>query len=121
MLEISAQNINALISVLKDKLDLYTTDQLLIFLAQSVSAFNGVPPFTNFTFQDTDFINNFKNLILKGAEISGLAAEELIERGREFPIIDLGFQPPDVSEILNTQLSQDFMDWEEEVKRIKTV
>lgn len=120
MVEITAQNINALLSVLKNKLDLFTTGQLVLFLSQSLSAFNQIPPFTNFTFEDTEFINTFGDLILKGAEISGLAAKELIEKGRDFFVVDLGFQPPDVSEILSTQFSQDFFNWEEEVKRTKS-
>ena len=121
MLDISAQNINALISALKsEKLTLFTTYQLMLFLTSSFSIFNQIPPFTNFTFEDTEFVNEFRDLILKGAEISGLAAEELIERGKDFPILDLGFQPPSISDILNTQYSAEFADWQEEVKRTKT-
>jgi len=119
MLEISAQNINRLISALKSELTLFTTDQLMLFLASSLSTFNQIPPFTNFTFEDTEFINEFRDLILKGAEISGLAAQELIEKGKDFPVVDLGFQPPSVSDILNTQHSADLINWEAEVKRIK--
>lgn len=120
MLEISAQNINTLISALKSEtLTLFTTYQLMLFLTSSLATFNQTPPFTNFTFEDTEFINEFVDLILKGAEIFGLAAEELIERGREFPILDLGFQPPSISDILNTQHSVKFTDWQEEIKHIK--
>lgn len=119
MLEISAQNINRLISALKSELTLFTTYQLMLFLTSSLSIFNQIPPFTNFIFEDTGFINEFGGLILKGAETFGLAAEELIERGKEFPILDLGFQPPSVSDILNTQYSAEFTDWQEEVKHIK--
>jgi hypothetical protein len=121
MLEISAQNINRLISALKsEKLTLFTTYQLMLFLTFSLSTFNQIPPFTNFTFEDTEFINEFMDLILKGAEISGLAAEELIEKGKEFPTMDLGFKPPSISDILNTRFSAEFTDWQEEVKRTKT-
>ena len=120
MIEISAQNINCLISALKsEKLTLFTIDQLMLFLTSSLSTFNQIPPFTNFTFEDTEFINKFRELILKGAAISGLAAQELIERGKDFPILDLGFQPPSISDILNTQYSAEFADWQEEVKHTK--
>jgi hypothetical protein len=57
MLEISAQNINRLISVLSEKLTLFTTYQLMLFLTSSLGTFNQIPPFTNFTFEDTEFIN----------------------------------------------------------------
>lgn len=121
MLDISAQNINTFISDLKsEKLTLFTTYQLMLFLTFSLSIFNQIPPFTNFTFEDTEFINEFRELILKGAEISGLAAQELIEKGKDFPVVDLGFQPPSVSDILNTQHSAEFADWQEEVKHTKT-
>ena len=59
MLEISAQNINRLISALSEKLTLFTTYQLMLFLTSSVCTFNQILPFTNFTFEDTEFINEF--------------------------------------------------------------
>jgi hypothetical protein len=45
MLKISSQNINALISALKsEKLTLFTTYQLMLFLTSSLSIFNQIPP-----------------------------------------------------------------------------
>lgn len=48
MLEISAQNINRLISALKsEKLTLFTTYQLMLFLTSYLSIFNQTTPFTD--------------------------------------------------------------------------
>lgn len=100
---------------------LFTTYQLMLFLNYALSEFNQTPPFTNFTFEDTEFINTFGDLIVKGAEISALAAEELIERGKEFTTIDLGFQPPSISDVLDTKYGTDFTNWGTEIKSLKAL
>lgn len=135
-------NINKLIAMLKARLnssgkalirddlgneqlvdcDIYTVQQLMLFLISSLSIFNSMPHFTGFTFEDTDFLKTFGELIVRGAAVSALAAKALIERGREFQITDngVGFQPPGVSDMLNTQYSTEYTNWETDIKLVKS-
>lgn len=85
--------------------DIYSTDMLVQFLFLSLSEFNQTPYFTAFTFEDADFLTTFADVIVEGAVIQALAAQALIERGREFKIEDHGIMmdPPNMSEMLNTQ------------------
>ncbi len=85
--------------------DIYSVDMLAQFLFLSLSEFNQTPYFTNFTFEDADFLTIFADVIVEGAVIQALASQALIERGREFKIEDHGvmMDPPQLSEILNTQ------------------
>lgn len=73
----------------------------------SLSDFNQVPHFTFFTLEDTKVIHTFTEVLVEGAVLSALASKALIERGREFQIVDGGvkFDPPTVSELMNTQYS----------------
>ena len=50
----------------------------------------------------------FAAIIIQGAVLLALAAQALIERGREFSITDNGitFQPPAVAEMLNAQFTK---------------
>jgi len=101
--------------------DIYSTDQLVTFLADSLTLFNEIPHFTNFTFDDTDIIRQFLNIIVQGATLLALSSQALIERGREFQITDNGvnFNPPTVSELLNTQFSTELTNHMEKLKMIK--
>jgi hypothetical protein len=85
--------------------DIYSIDQLVGFLVLSLSDFNQTPSFTYFTFDDTRCIEFFTEVLVSGATLYALASQALIERGREFQITDNGltFDPPKVSEMLNTQ------------------
>lgn len=85
--------------------DIYSTDQLVSFLVLSLSDFNQTPAFTYFTFDDTNCIEFFTEVLIAGATLYALASQALIERGREFKINDNGvyFDPPNISEMLNTQ------------------
>jgi hypothetical protein len=84
---------------------IYTTDQLVGFLSLSLSHFNQTPPFTYFTFDDTKCIEFFQEALVSGATIYALASQALIEKGREFKMTNNGiaFDPPNMSEMLNTQ------------------
>lgn len=101
--------------------DIYTVDQLVTFIAQALGMFNETPTFTSFTFDDTPIIEEFHNILVQGALYLALAAQALIERGREFQITDngIGFTPPTISELLNTQYSSELKSWEDRVKFIK--
>ena len=108
-------------NIVYEDCDIYTVDQLATFVANSLTAFNEIPHFTFFTFEDTEIINNFFEILVQHAVIYALASKALIERGAEFNIQDNGvsFQPPTISELLNTQWSSELQNWFEKVKLIK--
>lgn len=101
--------------------DVYTTDELVAFIARSLSNFNEYPHFTFFTFDDTPIIEQFHDVLAQGAVIFAMGAQALIERGREFQLSDNGvsFTPPTISELLNTQMQSEVTVYNEKVKTIK--
>ena len=101
--------------------DVYTVDELVAFLCQALSMFNEIPHFTLFTWEDTPIIEQFHDILVQGGLYLALAAQSLIERGREFAINDngVGFTPPTVSELLNTQYQKELDNWYDKAKLIK--
>lgn len=101
--------------------DIFDTDQLVTFIAMALSMFNQVPHFTFFTFEDTAIIEQFYYILVQGATLIALSSQALIERGREFAITDngIGFTPPTISEMLNTQWQAEMTNWYDQVKMIK--
>lgn len=101
--------------------DIYSTEILESFLTLSISEFNQVPYFTFFTLDDDDFVNLFSEVLVEGATIYALASQALIERGREFAIVDngLNFNPPTISNMLNTQYQAAMVHHWEKLKTIK--
>jgi hypothetical protein len=86
---------------------IYEKDVLEGFLDLAVSEFNSVPDFTDFTLENSRFVDCFAEVIVEGAALYALSSKALIERGREFQLVDNGLQmqPPAVAEMLNTQFS----------------
>lgn len=101
--------------------DIFSIDMLTTFAAMSLSKFNSTPYFTYFTFEDAEFFAQFSEVIAEGAVLFALASQALIERGREFQLTDNGinFNPPTVSEMLNTQYNQTLTHYWEQLKYIK--
>lgn len=101
--------------------DIFTYDVLVTFLAMALSDFNQTPYFTNFTFEDTNIIDQFMDILVKGATLYALSSQALLERGREFQISDNGIQftPPTVSDMLNTQYSTLLSNYYDQLKYIK--
>lgn len=99
----------------------FSDNELIAFLVNGLSEFNQYPHFTHFTFADAQIQGIFLDMIIQGALILALAAQALIERGREFSITDNGitYQPPTISEILNSQYSIQLQDYKEKLKMIK--
>jgi hypothetical protein len=65
-------NINKLLKTLKIKLknndcDIYTIDELIIFLNIILSMFNETPHFTMFSWEDTVIIEQFHDVLTQGA------------------------------------------------------
>lgn len=101
--------------------DIFSIDMLVTFLATALWDFNQVPFFTFFQFDDDNFVEQFGEILVEGATLYALASKSLIERGREFQITDngLSFNPPTVSELLNTQYSTLLSHYWEKLKYIK--
>jgi len=101
--------------------DIFSVDMLVTFLATALWDFNQVPFFTFFQFDDDSFIEQFGEILVEGATLYSLASKSLIERGREFQITDngLNFNPPTVSELMNTQYSSLLSNYWEKLKLIK--
>lgn len=85
--------------------DIFSVDTLVSFLVLSLSNFNQTPYFTNYSFEDDLVVDTFSEVLVEGAVVHALASKALIEKGREFKVEDNGmyFDPPSVSEMLNTQ------------------
>lgn len=136
------QNINVLMKTLRARLDsrgkatvtdsygndilvdcdIFTVESLTCFLADSITLFNEIPHFTFFTFEDTEIVQQFHNLIVQGATIMALASKALLERGREFQFTDQGlsFNPPTVSELMQSEWNGELANHFEKVKLIKS-
>lgn len=101
--------------------DVFSIDMLTTFLATALWDFNQVPFFTFFQFDDDNFVEQFGEILVEGATLYSLASKALIERGREFQITDngLNFNPPTVSELLNTQYTTLLTHYWEKLKYIK--
>jgi hypothetical protein len=101
--------------------DIFSVDMLVTFLATALWDFNQVPFFTFFQFDDDNFVEQFGEILVEGATLYALASKALIERGREFQITDngLNFNPPTVSELMNTQYSTLLSHYWEKLKYIK--
>jgi hypothetical protein len=99
----------------------FTDSELICFLTSSLSGFNQIPHFTRFTFADQVIYTIFAEIIVQGAVLLAFAAQTLIEKGREFSITDNGviYQPPAISEILNSQYASQLADYKEKLKFIK--
>jgi hypothetical protein len=101
--------------------DIFSIDMLVTFIATALWDFNQVPYFTFFQFDDDNFVEQFGEILVEGATLYSLASKALIERGREFQITDngLSFNPPTVSELMNTQYSTLLTAYNEKLKYIK--
>lgn len=101
--------------------DIFSVDTLTTFIATALWDFNQVPYFTFFKFDDDDFVDQFGEVLVEGATLYALASIALIERGREFTLTDngLNFNPPTVSELLQTQYSTLLSHYWEKLKYIK--
>lgn len=101
--------------------EMFSIEMLATFAASALSDFNQVPYFTFFTFDDTQFIDQFLEILVEHATLYALASKALIERGREFTFTDnsINFTPPTVSEIMMSQYSALAAPYFEKLKYIK--
>lgn len=101
--------------------DIFSTDTLVSILATALWDFNQVPYFTFFQFDDDNFVEQFGEILVEGATLYCLASKSLLERGREYQITDngLNFNPPTVSELMQTQYSTLLSHYWDKLKYIK--
>ncbi len=102
--------------------DIFSNQSLIDALCTALAWINSEPHFTFFEWHHTDIINLlFADIISLGYVLS-VAAQSLIERGREYQVSDSGisFTPPTVSELLNTHYSTEYNIIIEKIKRVKT-
>jgi hypothetical protein len=87
--------------------DIYSKGILESFVDLAISEFNATPKFTDFTLENSRFVDCFAEVLVEGAVLYALSSQALLERGREFMIKEDGihFNPPAVSDMLNTQFS----------------
>lgn len=100
---------------------IFTDDELLCFLCNSLSEFNQTPHFTNLGFDSPIIHVRNAHVIVEGAFILATAAKMLVEAGREFTITDNGItmQPPQLSGVLNNELGHFVSAHAERLKQIK--
>ena len=105
----------------EEKCSVFTDAELICFLVNSLSSFNQIPHFTHFNFSDPQIYTTFADAIIQGGVLLAMAAQMLIEKGREFTLTDNGvtYQPPAISEILNNQYGAQLADYKDKVKVIK--
>lgn len=101
--------------------DLYGEEVLEEFLNLSLSSFNQIPNFTNFSFEDDDVVNTFAEVLVEGAIIHALGSRALLEKGREYNFSDtsLSYTPPNLSDMLDSQYNTLLHFHLEKVKYIK--
>lgn len=101
--------------------DIFSIATLTELLATALWDFNQVPYFTFFQFDDDNFVEQFGEILVEGATLYALASKALIERGREFQVTDngLNFNPPTVSELMNTQYNTLLTHYWDKLKYIK--
>jgi len=99
----------------------FTDDELVYFLRCSLSEFNQTPHFSDFTFDMEVIYQRFAHVIVEGAFIMAVAAQMLIEAGREFTLNDNGISlsPPQLSSVLNNELNTFLSHHRENLKYIK--
>lgn len=136
-----AHGINVLLKILKHRLkndglrkvpngsggytesmcSIFTDAELISFLVNSLSEFNQTPHFSSFTFADSQIYGIFGAIITQGAVLLAYSAQAIMEKGREFTLNDQGisYQPPQVSEILNSMFGTQLTDYKEKLKYIK--
>lgn len=97
----------------------FSEDEIDMYLEWGLSAFNAEPTFTNFQWHDLE--DRWLHIIAMGAQVFALYAQGLIEVGREFAITDNGvsFNPPQISNYMQTTASQIMAMWDATKQRIK--
>jgi len=107
--------------IITEECNVFTDDLLVCFLCQALSEFNMVPFFTSYSFADPVIYKLFAAALTEGAYIFALASQAIVEKGRELTISDggLSFQPPALSDALNSQYGTWLTSYRERLKFMK--
>lgn len=102
--------------------NIFSVETITTAIATSITSFNQIPFFTYFTFEDTEFIEQFAEILVEGATYNLLASQALLEQGKMFTINDNGasWTPASVGEMLNTQYGGLLTHYWEKLKYIKS-
>lgn len=107
--------------IMTEECNVFDNDILIGFLCMSLSEFNMTPFFTAYTFADQTIQTLFAQIIVEGAGIYALAAQSIIEKGRDFSLSDQGisYQPPALGDFLASHYSTWLTSYRERLKYIK--
>ena len=119
--DVQAEVTDAYGNIVMQNCPIFSDDELLCFLINSLSEFNQTPHFTALGFDSSVIYNRNAHVVVEGAFIIAAAAQMLIEAGREFQITDNGItlQPPPLSTTLNNELNTFVASHTERLKQIK--
>jgi hypothetical protein len=101
--------------------NIYDDSTIVNALLLSLSDFNQVPNFTSYTFDDARFVNRFASILVDGATLYCLSSQALIEKGREFTIVNDGIEidPPCISDLMMEQYRLLYPVYWDKLKMIK--
>lgn len=107
--------------IVTEECNVFDDEALVVFLCQALSEFNMIPFFTAYTFADQVIQTLFAHAIVEGAYISALAAQSIIEKGRDFTITDGGinYSPPQLGDFLQSHYNNWLTSYRERLKFIK--
>jgi hypothetical protein len=107
--------------IITEECNVFDNEILVTFLCQALSEFNMVPFFTGYTFADPVIQTLFAQAIVEGAYIVAIAAQSLIEKGRDFTISDggLNYQPPQLGDFLQSNYTTWLTSYRERLRFIK--
>lgn len=102
--------------------DIFSDEQFETALRTAISMLNQFGVTVYIEESDEKSLTKYRDLIVQGATIQLLAGQALLERGREFSWSDSGilFDPPSVSEILNTQWQFEYQMYIEKIRLMKS-
>lgn len=109
---------------LGNKPQVYTEEQILSYLEGSLQRLNGLLP-NGLSFEATPVqVFELADLVVQGAVITALASKALLEKGREFPILDgvgsVAYHPPNVSDTMMRQWEVEMMDYRSKIELIRS-
>jgi hypothetical protein len=108
--------------------DIFTTDQLVVFLERSMGMIRGIGPHTPYiAFYQTDVVKDWSRHLVCGASLVAIRAHEMIEGGHVFPlnvsssphINAYGFKPPNYYEIHRGLNGEFFHSWVMDIRKKK--
>lgn len=127
------RGINILLKMLNSKLrniafkpdgtrcDVFSQDDLIMFICAALSEFNATPTITDFIFSDLAVYTTFADVITTGAMLQAWAGQAILEAGKEWTITDNGVTvtPPPVSSSITNIYNAQLADYRAKLKEIK--